>query len=316
MSTRLCPVCQTPLPSDAPLDLCPRCLMDMPLPPPGADGATPLIREGARVIGDYELRQEIGEGGMGTVYRAYQRSLKRVVALKTINPSRGSGNTDFLRRFRIEAEAIAALKHDNIVEIHEAGEHEGQSYFSMEFIEGGDLRQEIEAQGGRPIPLQRAVKLVAAIARAVHHAHERGVLHRDLKPANILLDSKDKPYVSDFGLARLFRDQFEASAAPPSGPQPALSVLTEVGQGMGSPGYTSSEQAEGRLDELTTASDVFSLGAILFHLITGQAPLPTKSWRNPEIWEEYVRLAKAGNFAKPSSLNRQIDADLESICLR
>ena len=279
---------------------------------PGAAGVEP---QSSKVIGDYELDEELGRGGMGIVYRAHHREHKQhVVALKMITFSRPSDQTSFLKRFRIEIDAVAVLNHDHIVKIFHTGEHERQLYFTMQYVEGSDLRKELE-QHNAGLPLRRAAELMIPIARAVHHAHEHGILHRDLKPGNILLAANGKPYVSDFGLARVRQDVAPIRLAPGVAADERPHI-TQLGQGMGSPGYTSPEQAEGRLDELTTASDVFSLGAILYHLITGRAPLPTKSWHTPEDWAEYVRLACAANYAKASSWNAKAGADLDVICAR
>lgn len=253
---------------------------------------------------------------MGIVYRAHHREHKQhVVALKMITLSRRSDETSFLKRFRIEIDAVAILNHDHIVKIYHTGEHERQLYFTMQYVEGSDLRKELEKHGTGCLPPLRAAELMIPIARAVHHAHEHGILHRDLKPGNILLETNGKPYVSDFGLARVRHDIIPVNATSGAAADERPHI-TQLGQGMGSPGYTSPEQAEGRLDELTTASDVFSLGAILYHLITGRAPLPTKSWHTPADWAEYIGLARAANYAKPSSWNPKAGADLDVICAR
>src|SRR5262245_11996274 len=235
---------------------------DGPGGPPPADrdeaAADPGRGTKVRYFGDYELKRVLGKGGMGVVYKAQQRSLNRFVALKMIKAGRWAGAEE-VRRFRNEAEAVANLDHPRIVPIYEVGEHRRRHYFSMKLIEGPSLADRLQDYAADP---RKSAHVVAAIARAVHHAHQRGILHRDLKPSNILLDAAGEPHVTDFGLARRIE---------PTGDQ---SVSGSV---VGTPSYMSPEQAEGRRGAITTATDVYGLGAILYAALTGQPPFQADS---------------------------------------
>jgi tRNA A-37 threonylcarbamoyl transferase component Bud32 len=224
----------------------PASTLDVGIPGHAAKG--PAGRE----FGDYELLEKIAQGGMGVVYRALQRNIKRVVALKMILAGQ-LATKDQIRRFRTEAEEAGSLDHPNIVPIYQVGDVHGQHYFTMKFIEGGALSAKMKNFRHKP---RAAARLVARVARAVHYAHRHGILHRDIKPGNILLDADHQPHVTDFGLAKHL-----------GGPEAA----TQSGAIVGTPSYMAPEQAAARKD-LTTAVDVYSLGAVLYALLTGRPP--------------------------------------------
>jgi len=205
------------------------------------------------LFGDYEILDEIARGGMGVIYRARQISLNRFVALKMVRDSH-LASARSIQRFQIEAEAAAKLDHPNIVPIYEFGALDDQRFLSMKLVEGTDLGKHLR---GVPMDARHLAQLMATLARAIHYAHQRGILHRDLKPANILLDGQGQPHVTDFGLARL-ADQ-----------DSALTLSSDI---IGSPNYMAPEQAAGKSHELTTAADVYSLGAIMYELLTGRPP--------------------------------------------
>ncbi|HEY5912107.1 MAG TPA: serine/threonine-protein kinase, partial [Verrucomicrobiae bacterium] len=268
-SSTTCRKCGVPLRASEARGLCPVCLLDTSLGSDDNDAhdvgmldtawleqqgviPPPMANPGARHFGDYELFEEIGRGGMGIIYRANQISLQRTVAVKTILTGPLAG-PDFFPRFQTEAHAAALLDHPNIVPIYEVGNHHGQPYYSMPLISGRNLAQVLKQDG--PLPPRQAATMMAAIARAIHYAHQRGVLHRDLKPANILLDTGGQPHVTDFGLAKLLEQD---------------DGLTLTQAALGTPNYMAPEQAAGNNSDLTTAADTYSLGAILFETLTGQ----------------------------------------------
>src|SRR5438046_2799756 len=214
-------------------------------------------------LGDYELLEEVGRGGQGVVFRARQKSLNRTVALKVISLGQWASKAH-LKRFRLEAEAAARLEHPGIVPIHEVGERDGSCYFSMKFVEGGQLDEVARSAtadsscGERaPMPIRQAVELIVKVARTVHYAHEHGILHRDIKPGNILLDQKGEPHLTDFGLARLVETE---------------STVTRTLEVLGTPSYMAPEQAVGNNAAIGSVTDVYGLGAGLYQLLTSHPP--------------------------------------------
>src|SRR5881398_1969869 len=313
---RICRKCGAKIFSDAPEGLCPRCVLKTALAMPseasvagvsdpggvdklsrGAVTAGPDGKKAARAaemlgeLGDYELLEEIGRGGQGVVFRARQKSLNRTVALKVISLGQWASKAH-LKRFRLEAEAAARLEHPSIVPIYEVGEREGSCYFSMKFIEGGQLDEVIKRA---PMSIRQAAELIAKVARTVHYAHEHGILHRDIKPGNILLDAKGEPLLTDFGLARLVE---------------AESTITGTLEVLGTPSYMAPEQAVGETRKLTSATDVYGLGAVLYQLLTGQPPFAGGTTY------ETIRLLRDTEPRQPRLLNPKIDRDLSTICLK
>lgn len=246
-----------------------------------------------RYFGDYELLEELGRGGMGVVFQARQTTLNRLVALKMILSGQLASHDD-VQRFKQEAEAAANLDHPNIAPIYEIGEHRGQHYFSMKLIEGHSLRELLPTMSHDAKAPRQGVAVLVQVARAVHHAHQRGVLHRDLKPANILLDKNGTPYVTDFGLAKRVEGD---------------SSLTTSGAVLGTPSYMAPEQAKGQ-KHLSTAVDVYSLGAVLYELLCGRTPF------HGATPVETLLQVVSRQPDRPSSVQHHVDRDLETIALK
>jgi WD40 repeat protein/tRNA A-37 threonylcarbamoyl transferase component Bud32 len=307
---RTCRECGLPLPVDAPGGACPVCSLQIALkfaPRPAPQEQAVVSQAGQRPtseheilprFGDYELIELVARGGMGVVYKARQISLNRVVALKMIQGGTLAGAAE-LKRFHAEAEAIAHLQHPNIVAIHQVGEHQGQHFFSMDYVAGRTL-----ADGAREglLPATRAATYVKTITQAVHYAHEHGIIHRDLKPANVIIDDQDQPHITDFGLAKRFLETTDHG--------PRTTDLTLSGQVLGSPNYLPPEQADPKRGAPGPASDVYALGGILYHLVTGRPPFQAESLTT------LLRQVVETDPVPPRSLNPSISRDLETICLK
>src|SRR6266487_947142 len=323
---RFCPKCGAEIPADAPEGGCPGCLLETGLGlhsdgPVAArewpavasakadDGgsaenvevnAAAAARHGKKAgraagmqgeSGDYELLEEVGRGGQGVVFRARQKSHNRTVALKVISLGQWASKAH-VKRFRLEAEAAARLEHPGIVPIHEVGERDGSCYFSMKFVEGGQVDEVIRRT---PISIRQAAELIAKVARTVHYAHEHGILHRDIKPGNILLDQKGEPHLTDFGLARLVETE---------------STVTRTMEVLGTPSYMAAEQAVGNNAAISSATDVYGLGAVLYQLLTGQPPFAGGTTY------ETIKLLLDTEPRQPRLLNPKVDRDLSTICLK
>jgi serine/threonine-protein kinase len=295
------------LSSDVLEGLCPKCISNVifniagdktVIAPPDvpfrtqADSPSPEAQ--MRRFGDYELLEEIARGGMGIVYKARQISLNRLVALKMILAGRLASDSE-VKRFHAEAESVARLDHPNIVDIYEVGELEGRQFFSMKLVAGRSLAGEMAADRWRPDDGKDAARLLVKVARAVHHAHQQGILHRDLKPANILMDAQGEPHVSDFGLAKRVASE---------------GGMTLDGAVLGTPSFMAPEQAAGKTSQLTPAADVYSLGAILYCLLTGHPPFVADS-----PLDTLVQVIESDAIL-PHAVNPRVSLELESICLR
>ena len=313
---RPCPKCGWEIPADAPEGGCPGCLLESGLrlleqesvaanaggsarhdetinafgervPPKKREHFADMLGQ----LGDYELLEEVGRGGQGVVFRARQKSLNRTVALKVISLGQWASKAH-LKRFRREAESAASLAAPGIVPIYEVGERDGSCYFSMQFIEGGQLDEVVKRA---PMSIRQAAEFIAKVARTVHYAHEHGILHRDIKPGNILLDEKGEPHLTDFGLARLLDTE---------------STVTRTVEVMGTPSYMAPEQASGKNDELTSATDVYGLGAVLYQLLTNHPPFAGGTTY------ETIKLVLDTEPRSPRQLNPKIDRELSTICLK
>jgi TolB-like protein/Tfp pilus assembly protein PilF/predicted Ser/Thr protein kinase len=307
---RVCRKCGAKIFSDAPKGLCTACVLETALGifpdavAAGDDGGSAedikTKNETARPetaatmlgeLGDYELLEEIGRGGQGVVFRARQKSLNRTVALKVISLGQWASKAH-LKRFRLEAEAAAKLEHPGIVPIHDVGERDGSCYFSMKFVQGGQLDEVVRRT---PMSIRQAVELIAKVARTVHYAHEHGILHRDIKPGNILLDPKGEPQLTDFGLARLVESE---------------SSVTQTLDVLGTPSYMAPEQAVGNNAAVSCVTDVYGIGAVLYQLLTGHPPFAGGATY------ETIKLLLDTEPRPPRSLNSKIDRDLSTICLK
>jgi eukaryotic-like serine/threonine-protein kinase len=242
-------------------------------------------------FGDYQLLEKIACGGMGVVYKAQQKSLRRIVALKMILAGQFASPEE-VQRFHLEAEAAAQLDHPSIVPIFEVGERDGQHFFSMGYVEGGSLAQQLK---DGPLPPPQAAIIVRAVAEAIAYAHQQGVIHRDLKPANVLLDKDGHPKISDFGLAKQAK---------------GLSHLTVTGQVLGTPSYMPPEQASCKTENIGPPADIYSLGAMLYCVLTGRPPFQAAS---PV---ETLRQVLEQEPVSPRRLNAAVSRDLETICLK
>ena len=307
---RVCRKCGAEIFADAPEGLCTACLFEAGLGliareslagPDDHDRhdseraedrkKTPPSAKAFADFGDYELLEVIGRGGQGVVYRARQKSLNRTVALKVIGLGHWATEAH-LKRFRREAQPAASLDHPGIVPIYEVGERDGSCYFSMKLIEGGQL-DEVAKQ--EPMPVRRAVQLIAKVARTVHYAHEHSILHRDIKPGNILIDQKGEPHLTDFGLARLVETE---------------STITRTLEVLGTPSYMAPEQAVGNNATVNSATDVYGIGAVLYQLLTGHPPFAGGTTY------ETIKLLLDTEPRQPRLWNSKIDRDLSTICLK
>src|SRR6059058_207193 len=293
-ASRVCAECGATVFADAPQGVCSVCLFRTGLASldnKDDQAFEPTVARMSKDFGDYELLEEIGRGGQGVVYRARQKSLNRIVALKVIGLAHWATEAH-VKRFRLEAEAAASLNHPCIVPIYEVGERDGACYFSMGLVEGGQLDAVAKRE---PIPIRHAVELIAKLAHAVHYAHEHGILHRDIKPGNILLDAKGEPHLTDFGLARLVETE---------------STVTRTLEVIGTPSYMAPEQAVGNNAAVASATDVYGLGAVLYELLTGHPPFAGGTTY------QTIKLLLDTEPRQPRLWNRKIDRELSTICLK
>src|SRR2546429_904934 len=291
---RVCAECGGTVFADAPQGVCSVCLFRTGLASlenENDEAFAPTIARMLKDFGDYELLEEIGRGGQGVVYRARQKSLNRIVALKVIGLAHWATEAH-VTRLGMEAEAAAHLDDPRSVPIYEIGERDGACYFSMKFIEGGQLDT---ITASEVMPLRKAAELMAKLARTVHYAHEHGILHRDIKPGNIMVDRKGEPHLTDFGLARLVETE---------------STVTRTLEVLGTPSYMAPEQAAGNKARLTSATDVYGLGAVFYQLLTGHPPFAGGTTY------ETVRMVLETEPRQPRLYNPKADRDLATICLK
>lgn len=242
-------------------------------------------------IDRFDLVEVLGRGGMGVVYKARQIGLNRVVAIKTLVSGTSASPTESAR-IRGEAEAVAKLRHPNIIQIYEIGDHEGTPYLVLEYAAGGSLAEQLTRN---PMAPEQAARIMLSLAEAVHHAHEAGIIHRDLKPANVLMDHEGKPKIADFGLAK----RLDLNLGH-----------TQPGDVLGSPSYMSPEQAEGRIEALGPTTDIYALGTILYEMLTGRPP-----FQGATLYET-IDQVRTHEPASPSTLRPKLPRDLETICLK
>ena len=262
---------------------------------PAASAKAPAAATSSKRIGRFEIRARLGAGAFGVVYRAYDPQLQREVALKVLHPEM-LNHPDRVARFQREARSAAQLRHANIVPVFDIGQDGSQYYIASAYIAGQTLH---DALDNKPMPFQRAARIVRDLADAVGYAHRQGVVHRDLKPANILLDENDAPQLVDFGL----------SARQETEPQEKANRLTRLGAVIGTPAYMAPEQASGQTGELQPSADQYSLGVILYELLCGRPP-----FEGPPALVLY-KLSHA-TPATPRSLNSSVPPELEGICLK
>jgi len=317
MASISCTECGTSHPQE---ERCPKCADDPTLAPstpsseatpsphadatmapsgPGSPDSNLNTNSPGKDFGDYVLLEELARGGMGIVYRARHKELGRIVAIKMIISGEYSSELD-VQRFQLEAKAAAQLDHPGIVPIYEINSHQGQPYFAMKLVEGGSLA---ENRKRFQDDFRKTAQLIASAARAVHHAHQRGILHRDIKPANILLDEDDQPLITDLGLAKLSTGE---------------SNLTQTGAILGTPSYMPPEQAKSS-ESITTAADIYSLGAILYELLTGKPPHRGETALETMLQvinDPVVPVREANRDTGAGGHRLQIDRNLELICMK
>ncbi len=305
--TNSCRTCGTEVPATAPFGHCPKCLIDLGFGPWPDELAAHKSSDDRQRFGDYELIEQLGRGGMGVVYKARQVRLNRLVALKMIGAGEFASPI-MIQRFHREAEAAANLHHPHIVPIYEIGELRGQHFYSMQLVDGSGLDKHIDRFGfackpgnagastALPARQDESARIVSSVARAVDHAHRHGVLHRDLKPGNILLDARGEPHLTDFGVAKVMgRD---------------ASNLTASGAIMGTPSFMAPEQAAGDSKHITVAADIYSLGAVLYTMLTGSPPF------RAETPVETLKKVIEQEPKHPSTLREGLDFDLATIAMK